>query len=509
MLSDAQHLSTGDVLVADVCIAGAGAAGITVARGLRDSGLKVVVLESGGLERSRETQDLYAGESTGALGNIELGQTRERRFGGTTAVWGGRCRPLQAIDFRKRDWLPHSGWPIGRDELEPHYRRAADTLDIGAHEWDAPAVAARNGEQLLPFGDTPVRTVPYQFSAPTRFGAKYRDELERADDVEVFLHANLVDVGLSPVGDRVEAFEARTLEGTSFRVEAEVYVLAMGGIENPRLLLASNDVRPRGVGNDEDQVGRYFMEHPRMMGISSVLVTPPDVPIDAYLGRRELVFRDADRPGGRTAFAMFALEVRPRTRDEEELLGLSVAFAEIDEARHASHLSGRDVGGALGLDRDGDRRTFLLGLRTEQPPVASSRVSITDRRDALGVPRPRLDWDDGDRYFDSVRRTLRIVGAALGRRGLGRLWMPTDEAGRYAPPFEGAHHHMGTTRMSRRPENGVVDGDCRVHGVANLYVAGSSVFATGGYGNPTLTIVALAHRLADHLRSRLERGRGR
>ncbi|MFB6371646.1 MAG: GMC family oxidoreductase, partial [Bradymonadaceae bacterium] len=396
-----------------------------------------------------------------------------------------------------------SGWPIDREDLDPYYRRAVDTLDLGAHEWTPGTIAERNDETLLPFDDLPAATTVYQFSPPTEFDDKYRSELESHDDVEVFLHANLVHVGLAPNGRSVDHLECKTPEGTSFTARADTYVLAMGGIENPRMLLASDDVHSDGIGNAHDNLGRYFMEHPRLFGIPAVFVTRPDIDVASYFGRPKLTYRDDQRGNSRTAKSMLALEVPPQARRRRQLLGLSVTFAEAFDTSRDGHLTGRHIADTVGLDHDGDQRMFLTQLRTEQPPSPESRITLLDERDRLGVPRARLDWHIDDDYFESLRRSLLTLGSGLARGDLGRIWLSTDESGRIDHDFEGSHHHMGTTRMSDRPEDGVVDPDCRVHGVANLYVAGCSVFPTAGYANPTFTLVALAHRLSDHLTSNL------
>lgn len=413
---------------------------------------------------------------------------------------GGWCRPFQPVDFQTRQWFPHSGWPIELDALDPYYRRAVETLDLGAHEWDAHEIASRHDLDLLPFDDDPtVRSVLYQFSAPTRFGKKYQKAVENASNIDVYLHANLVNIRAAPNGETIEQLDCKTLGGTEFSARAQEYVLAMGGIENPRLLLASNGVTPEGIGNEHDQVGRYFMEHPRFFGTPGIVVASPDISIDAYLSKNRCTLRDDDRPEGRSVETRLALEVPPQIRSERQLLGMTATFSEIDRRRDEKNSYPRKIADVVGLDIDHSYRLFRMGLRTEQRPLPDSRVTLMNQRDSLGVPRPKLQWRHSSDHLESIFRTLRTLAAGFGRLGQARVWLRTDDQGHFDHPFEGSHHHMGTTRMSTNPERGVVDRNCRVHGIDNLYVAGCSVFPTGGYNNPTFTLVALAHRLADHL----------
>jgi len=503
MLRDAENLSDGEDLEADVCIVGAGAAGITIARDLAGSDTSVLLLESGGRSREEKTQSLYEGESEG-FGNVKPGATRVRAYGGTTRVWGGYCRPLQPIDFEDRDWYPMPGWPIERSDLEPFYQRAAETLRIGAHQWDAEAVAQQNDSNLMDFGDLPVTTGIYQYSAPpVQFQNAYGNELANADNIEVYLHANMTHIELGPDGEDVRQLECETLGGTSFTAEADRYVLAMGGMENPRMMLASNDIKSEGIGNEHDHVGRYFMDHPRSFDGGAFLLMPADTDVGAYLGRKNLEFRDEDRPDGRTGQMHYVWEIPEQTRREEGLLGLSMLPLEKwepdEDKRDIIGGNAEPVADATGVGHGGDFRVMRIDLRTEQAPVGSSRIELMDETDALGIPRIRVKWDHSDLYFDGIYRSLRTLGRAMAQMGLGRIWISTDDEGTYDHWIEGAHHHMGTTRMSDDPEDGVVDADCKVHGVSNLYVAGCSVFASAGYGNPTYTIVALAHRLADYL----------
>ena len=257
---DARSVPDGSRVVADVCIIGAGAAGITLARELTRRATSVVVLESGFLESDVDTQALYDGDTRG-LAYFPLGEdrTRTRQFGGSTNQWTGECRPLDALDFEARDWVPDSGWPFGLDELRPWYEQAQTVCELspsgyGAADWPPHA------RPLAP-GDDRIVPVAIQFSPPTRFGVAYRDELSASANAMVYLGANVVDLETSRSPTSVDTARVACLDGRRFTVAARTFVLATGGIENARLLLAANGVHRAGLGNEHDLVGRYFMEH--------------------------------------------------------------------------------------------------------------------------------------------------------------------------------------------------------------------------------------------------------
>lgn len=505
MLLDARELDIGAVIEADVCVVGAGAAGITLARSLRGSGLRVVLMESGGLDLDDETQALYEGTAEGVQ-DVGLTGCRARQFGGSTVWWAGWCRPLDEDIFEDRAWVPRSGWPLSRAQLLPYYQEAHRVCQIGALEYAPEALAQRLGAPLLPLGDKLASSVVYQYSPPTRFGEVYRQELSDGDDVDVFLYANLVNIELSPMGDQVSELSFKTLSGVDFKVSADRYVLALGGLETPRMLLASRGQRPEGIGNEHDWVGRCFMEHPHFYaGAFMLLQSAPDMGL--YLQRQVVSTDDGREDSPRDARIIAALGLTAAQRREAQVMALGATLSAFDfEA--SQDVTGELPSGLLAeLMKAGGAESgfglYGLDMRCEQMPHPDSRVTLTDDADPLGIPRLKVDWLVQPEDLDSVGRTLRRIGAALGQAGLGRLYMPQDDQGLFSPRYyAGGCHHMGTARMSASPEDGVVDSDCKVHGLGNLYIASSAVFPTGGFANPTLTIVALALRLGEHLQGR-------
>lgn len=506
---------------ADVCIAGAGAAGITLARALSGSGLEVVVLESGGFDPDPVTQDLYAGEVTGApFGDFApdeaLAAVRLRYFGGTTNHWAGFCRPLDEVDFEVRPGAAPSGWPIGRADLDDFYESALAVLGIEARGFAWQDWADHLGVPDPFAGTSMVRTGAYQVR-PVRFGEVFREELAATPDVDVVLDANVVD--LETAGDRVSAVRVATLAGGTFTVEATEVVLALGGIENARVLLAATGRGPGGLGNETDQVGRYFCEHPQaIIGVATAsaepglltkvfeegVVAPGEGPDPRPVLRGVLVASDeAARDHGLRSFGIQALAGAVDTDAPVAVSGLSAGDVDVYGAT------------SQGLQTPGVLYLLVTG---EQALHADSRVRLTDERDALGMRRAAVDWvmsvEDRHGMLDGVR----LFARELGRLGLGRVQLApgnlrrSDGGGFEVDPeladpdgFQPGigFHHLCTTRMSADPALGVVDGDLRVHTVENLSVAGSSSFATAGSAPPTLTIVALALRLAATLKGRL------
>jgi choline dehydrogenase-like flavoprotein len=491
MFVDARSLEPGTTLKTDVCIAGGGAAGITIALDLVDSGRSVILLESGGFRREDDTQRLYEGRVVG-VDSRPLTAMRVRALGGTTGHWEGWCRPLLPHDFEPREYVPNSGWPIRYADLVPWYERACRTLQIGPFDWDAAARAKAGSRPLLDVGAIEHRY--YQISPPTRFGTAYRDELEAAAGLRVVLRANVVDIALEPALDQVRSFTCRTLGGTTFTVEAGRYVLALGGIENARVLLASRGRQREGVANGYDVVGRYFMEHPHYYR-SVGLVYPENTDLSFYRIARS----DLRRQSGSEVMLLGAVGLMPDVSRREQLLGFTAQI-------HREEVDVDDMGALTPATTQvlvtRGRSKFLAGrltIRSEQSPLAESRVTLVEELDALGMPRVALDWRIASDDDVKVRKAMVVLARELAAAGVARVWIPGDGR-RFAWNVSPGGHHIGTTRMGTDPATSVVDADCRTHQVRNLYLAGSSVFTTGGDSNPTLTIVALAHRLAQTLR---------
>ncbi len=282
MHTDARTLESGAVLEADLCIVGAGAAGLSVALEWVNSPLKVLLLEGGGFDLEPEMQDLYRGDIVGQP-YYPLQAAALHYFGGTTGHWAGFCSTYDAIDFEKRPWVPHSGWPIRREDMDPFYTRAQRVLELGPYEYNAEYWVKRD-PALAPLAVDPkvVWTKMWQFSPPTRFGTKYQDAIVNARNVHLYTHANVCEVEANDALTAVQGLRVRTLGGKEYRVRARCYVLACSTIQNARLLLASNRQATVGLGNAHDLVGRYFMEHLEMPGGELVLAKPRSAKMKIY-----------------------------------------------------------------------------------------------------------------------------------------------------------------------------------------------------------------------------------
>ena len=525
MFIDARRLEADAEIIADIAIVGAGAAGITLAVELAASGRRVALLESGGLEFDPETQRLYDG-ALSAHDAVDLAASRLRFFGGTTNHWGGHCMPLEAVDFEAKPNFALTGWPLALSDLTPFYLRAHDYCDLGRFEYAPAALAPERRDEFLPLDAAAIKTVAMRQSRPTLFGVKYKQFLSESPTIDVYLHANVTRLATGPTG-AVERVEARTLEDGCFSLKAGAVVLAAGAIENARLLLASQ--RPDGValGNDSDFVGRCYMDH-LSGGVAHIhfddykvsqLYTRQRDDIDStpfiFLTR---LAEDRIRALGvlNTSFWLTPVILDREARELalsrgaaidslKNIAKYAIGRADASNVRlseeYCNFITNADALAAGVLKGGGDKGTsvFLLRFEAEQSPDRDNRVTLTGERDRLGQQRVNLHWAPKEADFESIRQSALVYAQELGRTGIGRLQLEDrDDA-----PYWGvktAWHQMGATRMAASPSEGVVDVNSKVFGVDNLYIAGAGVFPTGGRSNPTLTLTALAIRLADHLK---------
>ena len=511
---DARTLDNGSVVEGDLCIVGAGAAGISMAMEWIGASQRVILLEAGGFDYDPRMQELYRGDIVG-LPYFPLQAARLHYFGGTTGHWAGFCSTFDPIDFEPRDWVPHSGWPFKRAHLDPYYARAHRVLELGPYEYDA-AQWQRRDPKLVPFPLDPsvVWTKIWQFSAPTRMGTRYRDAIVGAKNVHLYTNAIVREIDANEGASAVDGLHVQTLDGKQLRVRARHYVLAASTIQNARLLLASNGRVSAGLGNANDLVGRFFMEHLEMP--SGVFVglgdRAPDTAMYAFewgrtKARGELALTDAVQQRRRVLNATVSLY--PHGLDEAGQSTFQRMTPEVMAERRRAGDRAAEAAAAqrAAAQQGGADRAFHLQTRQEQAPNPASRVTLSTERDELGMPRARLDW----RLTELDRRSFRdfydVLGREMGRAGVGRVqmrpWVLEKPDAPWPSSVGGGWHHMGTTRMHPDPKQGVVDPDCRVHGIANLSVAGAAVFPTAGAANPTLTLVALSLRLSDHLKATL------
>ena len=536
MFIDTRDMNDGATVRPTACVIGGGIAGMTIALELNKHGIETCLLESGGIAPDDQTRDLYRGENAGLPYSFADG-CRSRFLGGSSNCWGGWCRPWEAWEFEKREWIPNSGWPFGLAEVNSYLQRVHDILQLGPLNYDPAfweAAVNRSDVRRLPLAGGYIRDILCQFSPPTRFGKVYRTALERSNHVTTYLHANVVELETDATARNVTNVRVRTLTGRTMNVAARLVILATGGIENARLLLASNKVQTAGLGNSRDLVGRFFMDHPRLYSGSVTIKAPwtRNMLYDAKFHHRN----PSVAANGTRIAAQFAL--MPEVMKREELLGCSVWFSSVypgenSEAMKALVNIKQTLVGKIPFERRLAQdfvtlvthpidtvgfsisrlfqlRSFVRDVRLqaiiEPDPNSDSRITLSDEKDQLGMNRVRVMWKLGSAVQRTFDRTLAIVADDLKRAGIAEVILdPTLEGRSWPTSLESTWHHMGTTRMHDSPQHGVVDRNCRVHSVNNLYIAGSSVFPTGGTNYPTMTIVALALRLSDHLANELRR----
>jgi len=527
MLIDLRTVDDQKPISANVLIIGAGPAGITLALELEKSGKSVALLESGGFEMDPATQDLYNGK---LLGDQKSGvlYTRLRYLGGSSNHWGGHCLPLEPIDVEQKDFIPDSGWPFGLETLESYYKRAQDYCDTGAYDYAVDKAYASKFGSLMPIDQEKFLTVKMRQSKPTRFGTKYRNPLEASKSITLYMWANVTDIVPNADGSRIDSIEIQTKTGKKFTAKADIVVLATGGIENARIMLNSRHLSDNGLANAYGNVGAYFMDHPSTglgflhptkpldVGLYVGAVPAPDgVPSHYTMRPSDKLIREHKLVNATIWFTPLSADQAKRKREDRANHAMDALrnlrhhpaqmFQSKDEGSDACNaiegvdaLAMRIVRKRFGMDRMTTDR-LLIRAEAEQMPDTANRVSLLAEKDALGLNRISLNWEPSKANIEALRRVALLFGTECARAGIGRFELERNFEAPYGNTST-AWHHMGTTRMGSSPTKSVVDPDLKVHGISNMYVAGSSVFPTSGRSNPTLTIVALSIRLADRLK---------
>jgi choline dehydrogenase-like flavoprotein len=549
MLLDGRSVRSGEVLRFDVCVIGAGPAGILLAGELGVAGCRVLLLERGDAEWNGKDRPNTA-FNVGL--DYDPGYARTFGFGGSANEWNVhtpwgddfcRLREMDDEDFLAREWVPYSGWPFDKAHLRPFYDRAWSLIGYGSlperredlcqHELNKNPFSDPQGiieESLFLF---------FRYPIPAA-----RKRLLESEAVTVMTNSTAVEIRSDESLSTVSSLRVASAPSNTFCVDARHFVLAAGAIENARLMLASRSRQAKGVGNEHDVVGRFFLEHPHYTaGIlfpedPALLTDPVNYAIhmhDRVRLQKKYVLTERAVRAHELLRSCFLFEARPlnarirrayyggsATRSinaaanvSRAVLGrprASDAYVEFKHALVGIHHVGR-FAVDLAVDRTGRpprfRRPTLpqilkISVMAEQAPNPRSRVRLSEARDAYGVPIARVNWQLTDKDFDSMHRSQTVFAQALLAAGHRRVDSVVKRSS-LPPQLTGGPHQMGTTRMSDSPRYGVVDRNCRVHGVDNLYVAGSSVFPTVGYANPVMTIMALTMRLAAHLRDDLLR----
>ena len=556
MIEDARNLPQGALLKADLCILGGGAAAIALAVEYIKSGHTVILVPGGGPGQTADGIDLYRGSVSPQGSHEPLEENRLRMWGGTTTVWGGRCVPFDPIDFQERPWIPDVGWPIKYEDVQEYVARATELSEAGEAVFDARvAFPDTHPEIIRGFDDGRIVSWPLErWSIPTNFAKRYSGELEQSPYVRVLLHSHGIHLQLDAEGRRVTHVVAACDPNRQFRICAQNVVVACGALENARLLLASNDVLTKGIGNCHDLVGRYYQSHRfGVCGHAELTIPLEDFIYDfekdaqaVYCRRRFWLTPEAQKAQKinnvvgfffrsvtntsehRNAMVSVIMIVKTviggAKKGPKRLLGILRA----QRRELASHLcivvkDGPSIFvqlGAVIYTRFFQKRRlpmvlppkhskrFPLFYQTEHAPLYESRVMLDQSsKDDFGMPRINVQIKFSEIDHRTVRTFIGIFKERLESSGLGTFHMSKDEEKAMEYPesqiFNSNAHNIGTTRMSDSPERGVVNADCKVYGVDNLYIAGSSVFPTSSHANPTLMIIALALRLSTHLVNKL------
>jgi choline dehydrogenase-like flavoprotein len=529
---DLRDIALDEKIEADVCVIGSGPAGATIARELQDNRLRVIVVESGGIKRDPEVDALNEIESMGRPRVMDQWLVRNRMLGGSSNTWTGRCAPFDSIDYETREWVPYSGWPFQASEMEVFLKRATPYLGIGVGSgfsdgrfWSLfkrPSFSPELDEALL---------VPFfwQFSkdSTNRFDyMRFGRSLQRhSGDIRIILNATVTAINTNSAGSAVQSIDVRDRGGKLRTLLAPRVILCAGGIENARLLLASRGVVPSGLGNQNDLVGRFLMDHPR--GRLGAFDVAGSEPLQRWLG----VYNVKSGSGNHRFRHGFRLS--PDYQKKNGLLNCAVwlhesvtdddpwnALSRILRRRGSILRDATFVGANLGLivkglnqflvQRNGlPRKLDRLELQciVEQRPDPESRITLSDRVDQFGMPLSRINWKVSEQEERTAKAIGRLVKAEFDRLSLNKLYLDSWVVDKGIPlNFPDIAHPTGTTRMSTDPKMGVVDENCEVHGVHGLFIAGSSVFPTSGHANPTHMIVAMAIRLADFFKSRISMG---
>lgn len=531
-LESLENISSSEPIPADVCLIGSGPTSLTIATELRKENIRLVIIESGGLRTQAHSDALSEIESVGLPRVMEQIKVRNRVFGGTSHTWSGRCAIFDPIDLEVRPWLPLSGWPITLDQLTPFAARACSYLGIHSHAQGAdiwPQIGRSRPQPDLDGGT--LSPFFWQYSRDEknpldymRFGPRFLRSQQA--NCRILYNATVTHIDARPEDGAIRGVEIADRNDRRLKVVAPLVVLGAGGIENPRLLLASNRIVPSGVGNERDLVGRYLMDHPRCTVAHFDLKKSPGL---SELRDRYGILRL--QASGNSVVQGVALG--EKVQRDEQLLHCAAWLTEVrsandpwdalkrllrpgSEGRRAQDLI--SILGHPGALVEGLRRRLfekrgllhhlddlVLDAVVEQTPDAASRITLAERRDRFGVPLPRIDWRIGEKERRSIARLTALIIEEFPRLGLPAPqpvpWV--KERDYQAAQFYDPAHPSGTTRMAEDPAHGVVDANAQVHGVRGLYIAGSSIFPTNGHANPTMMIVILAIRLAEHLRQHL------
>lgn len=556
MLIDAESLPEGTILRADLAIVGAGPAGIVLALEFAKSGYDVALIENGRLQFSETIQSLGTANRLDPQFHAPMAECTRFQIGGTSTIWGGRCVPYDPVDFDQRSYIPHSTWPVTYQELETYFSRACDYFFCGQPEFDIHNLSNIKQKSIVPgLPDEEICTsILERWSLPTNFGKEYLNDLKQSQQIKLLYGLTCTEIESHASGNHVEQLRAKTLGGKCLSIKSRRYILAGGGLNTTRLLLASDQHHPGGIGNHSGLLGRFYMGH--LSGDIAVahFTTPPKNTVFGF-------DRDSDRIYVRRRFSFtrdFLHEKElpnivawlgvPHFADPSHKNGiLSLAYLALNAPVVGKYLSAKAIRDSLTGQVQGSHWDHLMNIlrdmpkllafvpsfgygrylakrkipalfvynaanqyplhyHAEQIPNFNSTVTLSDERDQLGMRKLDINLRFARQDIDGVVKSHQYWDQYLRKHDCGYLRYLTDdpEASVWAQARDG-FHQVGTTRMSEHPSDGVVSPNCNIHGFDDLFVASSSTFVTSGQANSTFMIVAFALRLADYLKQQLIR----
>ena len=533
MINSGNTIENGKNLESTVCIIGGGAAGITLALELNSMGIDTILIEGGGLTHNDNNQALHEGENI-SFKNFPISSTRLRVLGGTTNHWGGMAPRLSRSDFEKHQHIPYSGWPISLEDLEPFYIKAEEYCQIPS-SFKKDSIELLKNDKQVGFQSGPVNLQLTPWSPPTRFGTEYRNQLEKSKKIRVLIESNVVELETNASFTDVKKVRIRTLRNTEFKVAAKFFISATGGLEVPKLLLASNKQCQAGLGNQNDLVGRFYMDHIGLWSGAAIFANSYSgfdkvsdflnlnkmrawytfVPNEKGLQENKMVnfrYLMSQSPvsyEGVSASASFIEEISRLSVPSK--IGMRIADILVDIDQIAAKAIGSNFK-EINIQRNSTKtlsgKTFsqaIAGISMEQLPNPDSRVTLSNKKNVLGEQLLKLDWKITQQDKINFLTAAKMLGQTLGANNAGRMYIPKSlRELDFESEIQISCHHMGTARMNNNEKKGVVNSNLRVHGVNNLFISSSAVFPTGGWANPTLTIVALSIKLAKHLKKQLD-----
>lgn len=524
MLLDGNKLPPDTKLDCDLCVMGCGVAGTIIANELKDQLDSIIVLEAGARNFDPESQAFYATDNAHPV-YPDPQYTRLRMLGGSSNHWENNTSPFDPIDFEKRDWVPNSGWPISFEDLAQYYTKAAQYCGAGDQGYSS-AYWKDKIEGKLFTDDTSNLTTGISIFAtpPVRFFEQYGDELTRSKSVRVFSNCNVTDVEHDGGTGRVtKAFFDHG--GKTSEVNAKAFVMCFGGIENARMLLHFNIKNGERLGNQGDNVGRYFMDHPVVeaahffptnkkysyqhfkdnqygeKSVSSYLKLNEESINKYKLNNLRMPLIPKDNyylSDGVSSFHILKNSLSDGRIPDEFATHVVNFVTDIDMVIEGIS---RQTFSQKVFDHANDIDGFMIYMMMEQTPHKENRVKLGDGLDRLGIRKAAIDWKLHNSDIENLWRVLEVAAQDIGANGIGRLKILKERSERiFQEHLSFASHHMGTTRMSESASHGVVDKNHKVFGTKNFFIAGSSTFPTGGHVPPTLTIAATTLRLSEHIK---------